>query len=305
VHAAERAIDAVRRTRNPSVVGLDPRPEHIPDFIRIPVVNEYGNCALGIAQQFARYNRCVIDCIADLVGFVKPQAAFYEQLGVAGIDALYDTIAYAQQMRLLVILDAKRNDIGSTAEAYAEAHLADTPLRVGRPEPSADFLTVTPYLGSDGVLPFIARCKDYDKGIFVLVRTSNPSAGELQDLVCNGRRVFEILADHVSAWGTSTVGESGYSAVGAVVGATCPEEAALLRRIMPHTIFLMPGYGFQGGTGAAVRAVFDKDGMGALVSSSRGITAAHGDPSVSEGRWRDSIRNAVIKMRNDLTKFDC
>ena len=255
-HFADRLWAAIARTGSPVVVGLDPRVDAIPASILHACRQEYGATPRAAAEALWRFNRGIIDAIYDLVPAVKPQLAFYERYGVAGMEAFAQTVRYAHAAGLLVIADAKRNDIGSTAEAYADAFLA-TARAFGQTMPSdfaADALTVNAYLGSDGIRPFVDRARQYGKGLFVLIKTSNASSDELQDLPVNGRPLYEHLGALVDAWGADNRGACGYAAVGAVVGATYPEQGKRLRALMPHTLFLVPGYGTQGATAADVGA---------------------------------------------------
>ena len=294
---ADRLDAAVRRCGNPVLVGLDPRTESLPA----------GNSArrqsaslADTAAAYGRFCRGVIDVVAPLVPAVKPQAAFFEQLGAEGMTVLADLIAYAQQHGLLVILDGKRNDIGSTATAYAEGMLGS-----GSQSPwGADALTVSPYLGDDSLQPFIDVASQRAAGVFVLVKTSNPGGRMLQDLVANGRPIYRHVADYVERQATATVGACGYGAVGAVVGATYPAQLAELRAAMPHTLFLVPGFGSQGGTARDVAAAFDASGHGAVVNNSRGIIFAHSLKPYSErygaARWQEAVAAATRDMIDQL-----
>ncbi len=265
-HFADRLVQAVRRCGNPVVVGLDPRVDQLP-----PSLQPSG--AAGFSEQAAAYLafcRGVIDVVAELVGAVKPQAAFFEQLGPSGMVALGQVIEYARRKNLLVILDGKRNDIGSTAAAYAEAYLGRDSSAWG-----ADALTVSPYLGDDSLSPFVDTAMARGAGIFILVKTSNPGGKTFQDLVSDGRPLYRHVADHVQQLAKQTAGQHGYGAVGAVVGATYPEQAAELRAAMPNTWFLVPGYGSQGAMARDVAGAFDEQGLGAIVNNSRAIIFAH------------------------------
>lgn len=282
----DRLIEAIESKQNPSVVGLDPTPALVPaqvmDAYRLEA-DEYVEdaddnlAATGAAVAYFEFNRAIIDAVADIVPAVKPQIAMYEALGPAGVDCYTMTCQYAREQGLYVIGDVKRGDIGSTAAAYAK-HLTGFD---GDDVWHEDALTVNPYLGSDGIEPFVEAADEADRDLFVLVRTSNPSSAQIQELeLADGGRVYEHVADLVEAWGAATVGRFGYARTGAVVGATHPEEGAALRERMPHTFFLVPGYGAQGGTAASVAGMFDRDGSGAIVNSSRGII----------GAWRDDER---------------
>jgi orotidine-5'-phosphate decarboxylase len=280
-HFADRLEAAIARTGNAVVVGLDPRLDGVPAHLLAACREQYGATPQAAAEALWQFNRAIIEAVHDLIPAVKPQVACYVRYGVEGIRVLARTIDYAHQAGLLVIADAKCNDIGATAEAYAEAFLGQS-LAFDRAMPgdfAADALTVNAYLGSDGLQPFIACARQYGKGLFVLVKTSNASSGELQDLPINGRPLYEHLGAMVAAWGAELRGACGYSAVGAVVGATYPEQAQRLRGLMPHTPFLVPGYGAQGATAADVVGCFDAQGRGALVSASRSIMFAYRLPA--------------------------
>ncbi len=307
---ADRLLSEIEKKQNPTVVGLDPRLEQIPSFIKSEMVKKHGKNFEAAGACFFEFNRIIIDSVHDIVPAVKPQIAFYEQYGQFGIRAFDATVKYAKSRGLLVIEDGKRNDIGSTSQAYALAHLGHVNL-FDRQVPcfDVDCITVNPYLGSDGVLPFVEQCKVHGKGIFVLVKTSNKSAGELQDLfvMAEGKRaaaktrVYEQMAGLVNEWGRDTEGSSGYRSVGAVVGATYPKEAKALRKLMPKSIFLVPGYGAQGGGAEDAIPNFNRDGHGAIVNNSRGIIFAY-EKHGSENHFDLAARNAAIKMKEDLNK---
>jgi orotidine-5'-phosphate decarboxylase len=284
----ERAI-AVKASR--VCVGNDPRPELLPSEYRPAADADARTCAAAIGAWAA----ALIDVVAPLVPVVKPQLAFFEAYGAAGVAAYEATVAAARERGLLVIADAKRGDIGSTAEAYAQAHFDHV---------NADALTVNAYLGLDTLEPFLARCRDAGKGIYVLVRTSNPGARDLQDLRVDGRPLYAVLAERLAELGEGYVGDCGWSSVGAVTGATYPAELSELRSAMPHTPFLVPGYGAQGGTARDTEGAFDAAGGGAVVNSSRGITFAFGKGAhalrFGDARWRESVEHAVTEMRNAL-----
>lgn len=269
-------IKKIIEMNSPVVAGLDPKLEYVPEHIRNEAFEKFGINAKGAAEAIFRFNTALIDELCEIVPAVKPQAAYYEMYGLDGMEVLYKTVSYAKSKGMYVILDGKRGDIGSTAEAYSSGWLGKT--KIGDNSFAmceADCLTVNPYLGSDGVLPFVNDCKQYDKGIFALVKTSNPSSGEIQDLKVDGKTIYEKMAELVDKWGSDNVGEYGYSAVGAVVGATYPEQAKILREKMKHTYFLVPGYGAQGAGAADVAVSFDKEGLGAIVNSSRAIMCAY------------------------------
>lgn len=304
---ADRLIEAIKKKGNPICVGLDPRLDKIPDSIKRKALNQKDKSPTTMAvDAILEFNKGIIDAVADIVPVVKPQIAFYEIYGHNGIWCYEQTLKYAQDKGLITIADAKRNDIGSTAEAYAQAYLGEVAMfenenEVIQPIFDADSLTVNPYLGWDGIKPFIDECHKYGKGIFVLVKTSNKSSGDLQDLeMKNGKSVYEIMGGLVDSWGADDVGESGYNSVGAVVGATYPEQARKLRKIMPQTIFLVPGYGAQGGSAVDVRPCFNKDGLGAIVNNSRGITFAYEKQGLMADAYAEAARTAVMEMKKDL-----
>jgi orotidine-5'-phosphate decarboxylase len=299
-HFADRLIAAVRRTGNPVLVGIDPRLENLPPGF----LDAFPRDRAGAAAAFEAFGKGVVDVVAQLVPAVKFQAAFFEALGPEGFAALHATAQYAREHGLIVIIDGKRNDIGSTAEAYARGYLGS--IAIGeRFEASwnADALTVNPYLGRDGIAPFVEVAKGAGSGLFVLVRTSNASAGEFQDLVADGRPVYRHVAEKLAEWAEPHRGESGYSFVGAVVGATYPEQVAELRKVMPHVLFLIPGYGSQGGTARDVVSAFDENGLGAIINSSRGVTFAY-ERFDLRGRfgtdWQSAIEEAVREMAEDI-----
>ncbi len=306
-HFADRLIAAIKEKGNAVCVGLDPRLEQIPEFIKKKQVEEHGETFEAAAHCFLDFNVGIIDAVADIVPVVKPQIAFYEQYGFAGIWAYEETCKYAQEKGLIVIADAKRNDIGSTAEGYAKAFLGEVDLFGDNvPGLDADALTVTPYLGYDGIKPFVKACDEYGKGIFALVKTSNPSSGDLQDqMVKDGKMAnYELMSHLVESWGSDLVGKSGYSSVGAVVGATHPKQAAEIRKYLPQAIFLVPGYGAQGGGAEDVRPCFNEDGLGAIVNSSRGITFAYQKEEYAknydEKAYAEAAKAASLSMIEDL-----
>lgn len=271
---ADRLCRAIERKASPVVVGLDPQWEQLPDFLRQACRAAYGATPRAAAEALWHFNRPIIDAVHDLVPAVKPQLAFYERYGIEGLRTFVRTINHAREAGLLVIADGKRNDIGSTAALYADAFLGHEPAPEMAAEFEADALTVNAYLGRDGIAPFVDRAKRGGKGIFVLVKTSNPSSGDVQDLDVDGRPLYEHMGALVEAWGESTRGAFGYSSVGAVVGATYPEQGRRLRELMPHTFFLVPGYGTQGATATDVAGCFDAQGQGAVVNASRSICLA-------------------------------
>ena len=292
--------DRIRHVGNPVVAGIDPRAEALPaGFSRA-----FPASLAGRAEAFRVFGRGVVDVLADLVPAVKFQAAFYEALGPGGLAAMADSLAYARSKGLIAILDGKRNDIGSTAEAYAQAYLGEVEFDGHVEAPwDADALTINPYLGVDGIAPFVAVARRRDRGLFVLVRTSNPSAREIQDLVSDGRPIYRHVAELVKTWAEPDRDDSGYGLLGAVVGATYPEELAELREALPGVIFLVPGYGAQGGTARDVAAAFDAEGLGAIVNNSRGLTFAYARKDLAArfgAAWQRAIEEAAREMIDDL-----
>ena len=297
-----KLISNIRKTNAPIVVGLDPMLNYIPEHIQKKAFAEFGETLEGAAEAIWQYNKGIVDATCDLIPAVKPQIAMYEQFGIPGLIAYKKTVEYCKSKDLVVIGDIKRGDIGSTSAAYAVGHLGQ--VQVGSKKYAGfdeDFATVNPYLGSDGVKPFMDVCKK--KGIFVLVKTSNPSSGEFQDRVIDGRPLYELVGEKVAQWGDELMGD-GYSYVGAVVGATYPEMGKVLRKIMPKTFILVPGYGAQGGKGADLVHFFNEDGLGAIVNSSRGIIAAYKQEKYKEfgaENYADASRAAVKDMIADIS----
>ncbi len=292
-------IEKIKEKGNPTVAGLDPKLAYLPEEMKKKAFDQYGETFEGAANAIFEFNKELIDALYDIVPAVKPQSAYYEMYGIEGIKCLKKTIDYAKEKGMYVILDAKRGDIGATSEAYATAYLGNTEIgEKTEPAFDADCLTVNPYLGSDGVLPFVKMCESRNKSIFALVKTSNKSSGELQDLKSGGRYIYEVVAELVKEWGSTTIGMYGYSNVGAVVGATYPEQAEVLRKLMPHTYFLVPGYGAQGGGAKDVVPCFNNDGMGAIVNASRSIMCAYMKNGGSVG---EAARQEAIRMRDDIT----
>lgn len=300
----QKLTDKIQKTNAPIVVGLDPMMKFIPESIKKNAFAEYGETLAGAAEAIWQYNKGLIDAIYDLIPAVKPQIAMYEQFGVEGLIAYKKTLDYCKEKDLVIIGDIKRGDIGSTSSAYATGHLGKITIGGNTYAPfDEDFATVNPYLGSDGVKPFIDVCKEEKKGIFILVKTSNPSSGEFQDRLIDGKPLYEWVGQKVDEWGADCMGTNGYSYVGAVVGATYPEMGKILRDIMPKSYILVPGYGAQGGKGADLVHFFNKDGLGAIVNSSRGIIAAYQNEkyaSFGEAGYADAARQAVIDMREDI-----
>lgn len=298
-----KLISKIRQTGAPIVVGLDPMMKYIPGQIQEKAFAEYGESLEGAAEAIWQYNKGIVDAIYDLVPAVKPQIAMYEQFGVPGVVAFKKTVDYCKEKGLVVIGDIKRGDIGSTSEAYAVGHLGR--VQVGEKTCCGfdeDFVTVNPYLGSDGVKPFIKVCQEEKKGIFVLVKTSNPSSGELQDRIAEGRPIYELVGEQVAAWGEECMGDN-YSYIGAVVGATYPEHGRVLRKIMPKAFILVPAYGAQGGKGADLVHFFNQDGLGAIINSSRGIITAYQQEKYAKYGalgYADASRAAVLDMREDI-----
>lgn len=298
-----RLTKKIKELNAPVVAGLDPMLSYIPDQVKKAAFAAHGETLEGAAAAVWEYNRTLVDSICDLVPAVKPQIAMYEQFGIPGLTVYKRTVDYCHEKGLIVIGDIKRGDIGSTSAAYASAHLGRVQVGENSFAPFAeDFATVNPYLGSDGVKPFIDVCRSGKKGIFVLVKTSNPSSGEFQDRLIDGRPLYELVAEKVMEWGSDCM-EGGYSNVGAVVGATYPEMGAVLRRLMPHTYFLVPGYGAQGGTAKDLKACFNADGLGAVVNSSRGIIAAYRQEKYAKfgpEHFAEASRQAVLDMKADI-----
>lgn len=301
LNATDRLIEKTELMQNPTVVGLDPDLSFVPDFLkkrcRDKYEKEYGKGQgmelKAMADAVLEFNKSLIDALADIIPAVKPQSAFYEALGADGVYAFAETVKYAKERGLFVIADVKRGDIGSTAAAYAEGFLGEKAF-------NADSVTVNPYLGYDGVKPFIDACDICNKSIFVLVKTSNPSSGELQDLISNGKPIYEIVGQMCAEWGKDRIGKHGYSSVCAVVGATYPKQLQSLRKMLPNTFFLIPGYGVQGGTAADLAGAFDSNWRGGIVNSSRGIIAAYKREGCDERDFAGAARREAERMREDL-----
>lgn len=293
----DRLIDKIIDMQNPTCVGLDTDFNYLPDEMRDGMATFE-----GVSEAIIEYNMNIIDKVCDIVPAVKVQVAYYEMYGFEGLRAFDYTVNYARGRDMFVIADCKRNDIGSTAGCYSKAYLGKTDINGKQIKAfPADMLTVNGYLGTDGIAPFVNDCKQNDKGIFVLVKTSNPSSGELQNLKLeNGKFIYEQMGSLVTEWGKDTVGKYGYSAVGAVVGATHPEEAERLRKQMPETFFLIPGYGAQGGNAQMLKCCFDERGLGGIVNNSRGILTAYRKPEYSGMNYAEAARTACIDMQQDL-----
>ena len=291
----DQLIEKIIALQNPTCVGLDTLFDYLPDDMKAGVTTFE-----GAAERIFDFNKKLIDTLKDLIPSVKVQIAYYEMYGVAGMKAFEETLKYATEKGLVVIADAKRNDIGSTASCYAKTFLGETAVGEAAYKPfPADYVTVNGYLGTDGIAPFVEQCEKNDKGIFVLVKTSNPSSGELQNLVLeNGKPVYEYMGGLVEKWGESTIGQYGYSAVGAVVGATHPQEAERLREVLPHTFFLIPGYGAQGGNAEMLKSCFGANGLGGVVNNSRGILCAY---KKLGGTYYEAAKAATIAMQKDLS----
>ena len=298
-----KLIEKIRKTNAPIVVGLDPMLNYIPKHIQENAFAEFGETLEGAAEAIWQFNKGIVDATYDLIPAVKPQIAMYEQFGIPGLQAYKKTVDYCKSKDLVVIGDIKRGDIGSTSAAYAVGHLGH--VQVGSKKYAGfdeDFATVNPYLGSDGVKPFIEVCKEENKGLFILVKTSNPSSGEFQDRLIDGKPLYEHVAEKVAAWGEDVMGDE-YSYIGAVVGATYPEVGKVLRQVMPKSFILVPGYGAQGGKGKDLTHYFNKDGLGAIVNSSRGIIAAYKQEKYAQfgaENFADASRQAVIDMIEDI-----
>lgn len=296
-------IEKIQKTKAPICVGLDPMLGYIPEHITKKSFSEFGETLEGAADAIWQFNKEIVDHTCDLIPSVKPQIAMYEQFGIEGLKIYEKTVSYCQEKGLVVIGDAKRGDIGSTSAAYATAHIGQ--IQVGSKSYSGfhtDFVTVNPYFGTDGVKPFVDICNKEDKGLFILVKTSNPSSGEFQDKLIDGRPLYELVADKVVEWGEDSM-DGAYSNVGAVVGATYPEMSRILRKLMPNTYFLVPGYGAQGGTAEDLKYCFNEDGLGAIVNSSRGIIAAYKQEKYAKfgaEYFAEASRQAVIDMVADI-----
>ena len=300
----DKLIEKIQKTKAPIVVGLDPMLSYVPDHMLKEAFEQHGKTLEGACEAIWQYNKGLIDATYDLIPAVKPQIAMYEQFGVPGLAIFKKTVDYSKEKGLIVIGDVKRGDIGSTSAAYATAHLGTIAVEGKEYEPfGEDFATVNPYLGTDGVKPFLEVCEKQDKGIFVLVKTSNPSSGEFQDRLIDGRPLYEHVAEKVTEWGNTVSGAGAYTNVGAVAGATYPEVGKRLRELMPHTFILVPGYGAQGGKGKDLVQFFDRDGLGAIVNSSRGIIMAYKKEEYmkfGEEHYAEAARQAVMDMKDDI-----
>ena len=301
----QQLIEKIQKTKAPICVGLDPMLSYVPEHVKAKAFKEHGETLEGAAEAIWQFNKEIVDHTWDLIPSVKPQIAMYEQFGLPGLAVYKKTVDYCQEKGLVVIGDAKRGDIGSTSAAYATAHIGK--VQVGEnvfQGFGTDFLTVNPYFGTDGVKPFVEACNANDKGIFILVKTSNPSSGEFQDRLIDGRPLYEWVAEKVVEWGSSSM-DGDYSNVRAVVGATYPEMSRILRGLMPHTYFLVPGYGAQGGTAEDLKPCFNEDGLGAIVNSSRGIIAAYRQEKYAKfgpEHFGEASRQAVLDMAADISR---
>ena len=302
-NAIDNLIDKIKEKNNPTVIGLDPRYEMIPKCI----TQKYAPTLEGASKAIIEFNKRLIDATYDIIPAVKPQIAFYEMLGIEGMKAFKETCEYAKQKGMLVIADIKRGDIGSTAEGYSNAFLGKT--KIGSKEErifDVEFVTLNPYMGIDSIKPFIEDCKKYNKGIFILIKTSNPSSGDIQDVkMKDGEELYTKVAKLVENWGEDLRGEYGYSSVGGVVGATYPEQLESLRKVAPHTFFLIPGYGAQGGKANDIAKAFDSNGIGGIVNSSRGLMCAYKSElwkeKYSEDEFEKATRAEALRMKGDIT----
>ena len=302
--AFDRLIEGIVKLQNPTVAGLDPKLNYIPNYIKESSFKKYGETLDGAADAILEFNKGLIDELCKIVPAVKPQCAYYEMYGWQGVKALYDTISYAKKKGMFVITDGKRNDIGTTMQAYAAAHLGNISVENNEFAPfGADALTVNAYLGSDGINPLLDICKDGDKGIFVLVKTSNPSSGELQNRVFDdGATLYETVGNLCEEWGQNLEGKYGYSGVGAVVGATYPKQLFELRNKLKHTFFLVPGYGAQGGGAKDVAPAFDSNGIGAVINASRSIMCAWQKTGADEKDYAKAAAQEAVNMRDCISK---
>ncbi len=299
----DRLIEKIKEKQNPTVAGLDPKLDYIPGHIKEKAFARHGKTLEGAAAAILEFNKALIDALWDIVPAVKPQCAYYELYGWPGMKALHDTIKYAKEKGMFVITDGKRNDIGSTMEAYAAAHLGMVEVEGEKYAPfEGDALTVNGYLGTDGIAPLLETCREFDRGIFVLVKTSNPSSGELQDKPLEGKPLYRAMGELCEKWGASLPGKYGYTGVGAVVGATYPAQLHELRAALPHTFFLVPGYGAQGAGAADVAGAFDKEGLGAIINSSRAIMTAWKKEGCPPEDFAAAARREALRMKEELKK---
>lgn len=303
----DKLMNKVKELQNPTIMGLDPKLEFIPKSIREKNLQTCGNTLKAASASILEFNKRLMDAVTGIVPAIKPQLAYYEMYGIEGLKAFAETVRYGREKGFVIVADAKKNDIGSTSQAYSAAFLGETVLEDGKAEPifDADAVTLNAYLGIDGINPMLEDCKKYSKGAFILVKTSNPSSAQLQDMVLqDGRTVYEAIADLVNEWGRELIGECGYSSIGAVVGATWPQQLKTLRSRMPQTCFLVPGYGAQGGGAKDVAAAFDKNGLGAVINASRSLMCAY-----KLDKWKteftieefdQACHEEAIRMKNEL-----
>ena len=302
MNAIDRLIDKIKETNNPTVMGLDPRYDMLPKC----VTDKYSKDLEGVSKAIVEYNKALIDATCDIIPAIKPQIAFYEMFGVPGMMAFEETCKYAKEKGMIIIADIKRGDIGSTAQGYSNAYLGKTKMGdIEEPIFDVDFVTVNPYMGTDCVKPFIEDCKKYDKGMFILVKTSNPSSGELQDVKLeDGQEVYKRVAKLVEEWGKDLIGKYNYSSISAVVGATYPKQLEELRNLAPHTYFLIPGYGAQGGKADDIALGFDNNGLGGIVNASRSLMCAYKSDlwkdKFKEEEYAMATRAEAIRMRDEL-----
>lgn len=299
-------VNRIKKMEAPIVVGLDPMLDYVPEYLQQNAIRERGETLEAAAEAVWQYNKGIVDAICDIVPAVKPQIAMYELFGIPGLEVFKKTVDYCKEKGLVVIGDVKRGDIGSTSAAYAAGHIGK--VKVGSKKLAAfdeDFITVNPYFGVDGIKPFVEVCKEEKKGLFILVKTSNPSSGEFQDQKIDGKPLYELVGEQVVKWGEECMGDA-YSYVGAVVGATYPEMGRIMRKVMPKTYILVPGYGAQGGTAKDLLPYFNEDGLGAIVNSSRGIIAAYKQPAYEkfgETGFAEAARQAVLNMKEDINSI--
>lgn len=299
-------VNRIKKMEAPIVVGLDPMLDYVPEYLLQNAIRERGETLEAAAEAVWQYNKGIVDAICDIVPAVKPQIAMYEQFGIPGLEVFKKTVDYCKEKGLVVIGDVKRGDIGSTSAAYAAGHIGK--VQVGSKKLAAfdeDFITVNPYFGVDGIKPFVEVCKEEKKGLFILVKTSNPSSGEFQDQKVDGKPLYELVGEQVVKWGEECMGDT-YSYVGAVVGATYPEMGRIMRKVMPKTYILVPGYGAQGGTAKDLLPYFNEDGLGAIVNSSRGIIAAYKQPAYEkfgETGFAEAARQAALNMKEDINSI--
>ena len=300
----DKLIQKIKETNNPTIIGLDPRYEQIPECIK----SKYEESLEGVAKSIIEFNKRIIDAIKDIIPAVKPQIAFYEKYGIEGMKAFEETCKYAKKQGMIVVADIKRGDIGTTAQSYSDAFLGRS--KIGQKEESifdVDFVTLNPYMGIDSIKPFIEDCKKYNKGVFILAKTSNPSSKDIQDLKLEtGEKVFEKVAKLIENWGKDQLGEYGYSSISAVVGATHKEELKEIRKIAPHTFFLIPGYGAQGGKAEDIALGFDKNGIGGIVNASRSLINAYSSEmwkqKFTEDEFEKATRSEALRMKEELNQ---